>query len=329
MTIVEPIPDLQYGKGAWQDYISNWRTRDTNWMQERLILRYASPTTRGNDWPAPKSGQVTYNDTTGLLEMWSQTKGAWLRSLMFQYLLSNKDDATGVSLFHASSGAKGVQLTPTSLLVDAPTTNFLNGVSVIDATGFALKVGAKTAKLSTDATALVSDSPIRAPSIASDGALTAVGALSAGSLSAPSATFTSTLTLTGATVNGGTLNGASAAINGVQIGNASAFGAGGVRADAQGFTSGLGSFRGDSGGAIMQQRAAGGGYGSAYLQVTPDRTNVAGDMYINTGYLRIMGGRGIPWHNAGGGHQAWISPCIYSGGDPGAGNFPDGTIWIS
>lgn len=330
MTITEPLPDLQWGKGAWQDYISNWRTRDTGWMQERLILRYQTPAARTADWPAPKSGQVTYNDTTGLLEMWSQTKSAWLRSLMFQFLLSNKDDAAGVSLFHTGSGAKGVQLTPTSLLVDAPSTNWLNGVGVLDVTGLALKVGAKTAKLSTDATNLVSDSPIKAPSLASDGAISAVGAITAGSLSAASATFTTSLTLTGATVNGGILNGASAAINGVQIGNAVAHGAGGVRADAQGYHAQQGAFYGDGSGAFVRQRnPSGGAYGAASLQVTSDRTNVASDMYINTGYLRIMGGRGIPWHNAGGTHQAWISPCIYSGPDPGASNFPDGTLWIS
>jgi len=301
-------------------------------MQERLILRYQTTALRNTAFPSPGAGHVTYNDETRSLEMWrAAPTSAWVRSLMFQYMTSNKDDATGVNISHTGAAGKGIQLTPTALLVDAPSTNFLNGVSVIDATGITVKVGAKTAKLSTDAANLVSDSPIKAPSGVID-AITATGAISAGSISAAAATLTN-ITMSG-TLSGGILNGASGVIGGVQVGNASAFGSGGVRADAQGFVSGNGSFRGDSTGAIMQWRnPSGGAYGSQYLQTQQDNiiagpTNAGSSFYMYP-FLRIMQGRGVPWHNAAGTHVAWIAPTIYSGGDPGAGNYPDGTIWIS
>jgi hypothetical protein len=260
--------------------------------------------------------------------MWSTAKSAWLRSLMFQFLTSNKDDAAGVNLSHTGAAGKGVQLTPTSLLVDAPTTNFLNGVSVIDATGLAIKVGTKTAKLSTDAANLVSDSPIKAPSGVID-AITASGAISAGSISAAAATLTN-IGMTG-TLSGGVINGASGLIGGVAIGTALAGGSGVLNATA-GLQVQQGWFYGDSASAFMRQRVGNAGaLGSAFVQVTSPDVGLnapSGNIYMQ-GVTRFMGGRGIPWHNAAGTHVAWVPAVIYSGGDPGAANYPDGTIWFS
>lgn len=339
MTIVEPIPDLQWGRGAWQDYISNWRTRDTSWMQERLILRYQTSAARTSDWGAtPKAGQVTYNDETKTLEMWrAGSPGAWVRSLMFQFLTSNKDDAAGVNLSHTGASGKGVQLTPTSMLVDAPTTNWLNGVAILDATGLALKVGAITAKLSTDVDGLTVDPLVKTGSLlAASAAIT--GQVSAGSLAAATATLTTSLTMTGATMNGGVLNPTRANINGVQIGwdpglTVPAAAANLVTAN-QGLVSNQGYFTGDGGSAIMRQRTpASGAVGAAFIQVSATDINVGPNPSTASVYmypqLRIMGGKGVPWHNPAGTHVAWISPVIYSGSDPGAGNYPDGTLWIS
>jgi hypothetical protein len=322
MTIAEPLPDLQWGKGTWQDYISNWRTRDTNWMQERLILRYQTAALRSTAYPSPGAGHVTYNDETKSLEMWrAAPTNAWVRALMFQYLTSNKDDSAGVNLAHTGAAGKGVQLTPTSVLIDAPTTNFLNGVHVVDATGITVKVGAKTAKLSTDATNLVSDSPIKAPSAVID-AITTSGAISAGSISAPSATITN-IGMSG-TLSGGIINGASGLIGGVAM-------ASNIATATGGYVSQQGYFSGTSNSAVMRQRAANGAVGSAYLEAQTTDLQVkapAGNIWMD-GTTRFMGGRSVPWHNAAGTHVAYCGPVIYSGGDPGAGNFPDGTIWFS
>jgi len=329
MTIVEPIPDLQWGKGSWQDYISNWRTRDTNWMQERLILRYQTAALRTTAFPSPGAGQVTYNDETKSLEMWrAAPTSAWVRSLMFQYLTSNKDDSAGVNISHTGAAGKGIQLTPTSLLVDATTTNFLNGLHVIDATGMTIKVGTKTAKLSTDAANLISDSPISAPSLVSTGGVTATGAISAGSISAASATLTN-IGMSG-TLSGGVLNGSAGTIGGVKLGGAGVL-ANNATADSGGFASQQGYFYGTSNSAVVRQRAANGTLGVAYLEAAQNDVNVkatGGNIYMD-GLTRFMGGRSVPWHNAAGTHVAYCGPVIYSGSDPGAGNFPDGTIWFS
>jgi hypothetical protein len=317
VTITEPIPDLQWGKGNWQDYVSNWRTRDTGWMQERLILRYQTTALRNTDWPAPQAGQVTFNGETGLLEMWSSAKNAWLRSLMFQYLLSNKDDAAGVSLFHTGSGGKGVQLTPTSLLVDAPTTNFLNGVHTVDATGMTLKVGARTAKLSTDATALVVDSPLKATSVAADSAAIA-GAISAGSLAAASATITASLTMTGATINGGTFTGAvnGTTITGSGAGNIGGVAlAGGVLTAPSGVISAGAYLRGDANTGFLSYRAAGGAVSAP--TVTVDNT-----------YVRFRANNGMPVDKHDGNHTGgWVGVVFTS--DPGAANAPTGSILLT
>jgi hypothetical protein len=329
MTIAEPLPDLQWGKGTWQDYISNWRTRDTNWMQERLILRYQTTALRGTAYPSPSAGQVTYNDETKSLEMWrAAPTSAWVRALMFQYLTSNKDDSAGVNLAHTGAAGKGVQLTPTSVLIDAPTTNFLNGVHVVDATGITVKVGTKTAKLSTDASNLVSDSPIKAPSGIID-AITTSGAISAGSISAASATLTN-IGMSG-TLSGGIVNGASGLIGGVRLGGAGVL-ANNAIADSGGFVSQQGYFYGTSNSGVVRQRnPSTGALGTAYLEAQAADLQIkatTGNIWMD-GTTRFMGGRSVPWHNAAGTHVAYCGPVIYSGGDPGAGNFPDGTIWFS
>jgi hypothetical protein len=326
VTIVEPLPDLQWGKGTWQDYISNWRTRDTNWMQERLILRYQTTALRNSAWAAPGAGQVTYNDETKSLEMWrAAPTSAWVRSLMFQYLISSQDTAAGTNIFHASSGGKGITLGPTSLLIDSPTTNFLNGVHVVDATGMTVKVGTKTAKLSTDTANLVSDSPIKAPSLVSDGAISAVGAISAGSISSASATLTN-IGMSG-TLSGGVINGSSGTIG--SIGHAAgvlSIGAGSASANAAGVQAGQGYFYGDTNSAVMRQRTtSASAAGAAYAQVTATDVVLSGTL-VQLGNPRVLANAPLTYATTAGVKNG--GPVIY-GADPGVANVPEGTIWVS
>ena len=316
MTIVEPLPDLQWGKGNWQDYISNWRTRDTNWMQERLVLRYQSTALRNAAWPTPSPGHVTYNDETKTLEMWRATAGAWVRSLMFQYLISSQDSAAGTNIFHALSGAKGITIGPTSLLVDTPTSNFLSGTTVIDATGLALKVGTKTAKLSTDATHLISDSPIKATGLdLSGGAGTVLNAagkvVNVGVLNADSAVIpniTSTGTLTGGIGNfsgvltGGTVNGAQGTIGGV------ALSANRATASA-GFVSQGAFLRGDANAGYLSHLT-----GAPMVQV-------------DGSYVRFRSNNGMPWDTNAGAHTGGWVGCVFTY-DPGAAAAPNGSIML-
>jgi hypothetical protein len=338
MTIAEPIPDLQWGKGSWQDYISNWRTRDTNWMQERLILRYQTTAARTADWSAsPRAGQVTYNDVTQTLEMWrAGTTNSWVRSLMFQYLVSSQDTSAGVNLFHAGSIAspKAITITPTTLLIDLPTTNFLAGILTIDATGMALKTGAKTVKLTTDAANLVSDSPIKTPSLDLSGGtgtvLNAAGkAVSVGALTADTATIPN-ITLTGTLGGGGILNGASGTIGAVGLsGGVISVAAGSASASAAGLQSGQGYFYGDGNSAVMRQRpAAASAAGAAYVQVMANDTLFNGNTVQTLGQFHVMNQRSIQYHRADNAVIWNGGPVIY-GADPGVANVPEGTIWVS
>ena len=294
---------------------------------------------RQTDWGAtPSFGQITYNETAvqvgpGVFvdrpEMYSKQHNKWVPLMMLDNVTSTKDDAAGVALSHKLAGGKGVQFQPTQTLLDNPI-NMMNGVLYVDSDSVDIKVGTKTAKLTTDATNLISDAPISAPGFLTGGTLSVTGALSAGSISVTGTATLPNISMTG-TLTGGIVNGTSGTIGGVAMGTAGAHGSGGIRADAQGFHAQQGAFYGDASGAVLRQRnPSGGAYGAPYLQVTSDRVNVGGsanfmDVYPTT---RLFGGRGIHWINAGGSHQAWISPVIVQAGDPGAGNFPDGTIWI-
>jgi hypothetical protein len=318
MTIVEPLPVSGYGKADWVDYSNYWREGDAEWLMERTILRYQSPALRTTQWPSPKFGHVTYNETTDRLETYSKTQNSWVQIPQWAYLVSSQDTAAGAAIAHSGAAGKGITFQPARTVMDNPIF-VMGGVLTVDATGLTVKTGAKTVKLTTDATSLVSDSPISATGLTSTGALSAVSATLTGSLTVPNITMSGTL-------GGGVLNGTTGTIGGVAMATNTATASGG-------FISQAGLFQGDSASALMRYRnPSGGALGSQYIQAANDNitfgpTNAPNSVYMYP-FLRIMQGRGIPWHNAAGTHVAWISPTIVSGGDPGAGNYPDGTIWV-
>jgi hypothetical protein len=327
MTVTEPIPDLQWGRGDWQDYINNWREKDAEFLQARTILRYQTAAARTTDWPAPQPGQVTYNNETQTLEMWRPAASSWVRSLMFQYLTATQDSAAGVKMSHVGAAGKGILIQPASLVIDIPL-NVQAGLLQVGADFVGIQsVGQKLAKLTTDSDELLSDTPLAISAIRLTGTGTvldaATKAVTVGPLTAGSLTSTGAVSTTG-TVTGGVVNGTTGTIGGVAL-NTNA-----VQPSA-GMQSQQGYFYGDSNSAVMRQRPTLGGASSPnYVQVTADRVNIGG----GTGYMdvyptfRLFGGRGIHWIDAGGTHRAWISPTIVSASDPGAGNYPDGTIWI-
>ena len=334
MTITEPIPDVQYGRGNWADYISNWREKDAEWLQERTILRYATAATRQTDWGlTPRAGLVTYNDATKALEMYRGTgtpvaetlPTGWVRSLMFQYLTSVQDTAAGVNISHSAAAGKGALFTPTAVNIDLPV-NLTNGLLTTTANNMAVQTPAqKKATLSTNATELVSDTPLAIPNVRLTGTGTAidatgkavtVGALTAASLALGGGAITGAGSIAATSVaSSGAITAPAVTISGLSTINGTTFQAGYTEATS-GYVSQAGYFRGDGNGAVMSYRNPSGGAASAHqLQGRSDM-------------IRLFGGQGIGWHNAGGTHVAWISPVIVSGSDPGAANYPDGTIWI-
>jgi hypothetical protein len=334
VTITEPIPDVQYGRGNWADYISNWREKDAEWLQERTILRYPTAAARQTDWgTTPRAGLVTYNDTTKSLEMYrgvaapaAETLPAgWVRSLMFQNLTSVADSASTVNISHAGAAGKGANFTPTGVSIDLPV-NLTNGVLTTTTTAAAVQTPTMAkASLTTTATELVSDTKMAVPSVRLTGTGTVldatgkavtVGALTAASLALGGGAITGAGSIAATSVtSSGAITAPSVTISGVSTINGTTFQAGYTEATS-GYVSQFGYFRGDGNGAVMSYRNTSGGASSAHqLQARSDM-------------IRLFGGQGIGWHNAGGTHVAWISPTIVSGGDPGAGNYPDGTIWI-
>lgn len=321
MSVVEPLPVSGYGKADWVDYSNYWRESDSEWMQERAVLRYANAADRTAQFPSPKFGQITYNESalgTNLdrPEMYSKQHNKWVALLMLDNITSTRDDSGGVALSHKGAAGKGVQFQPTQTVLDNPIL-VMGGVLYVDNDSVDIKVGTKTVKLTTDATGLLVDSPLSATALTTGGTLTAVSATLSGSLTVASITLSGTL-------GGGILNGASGTIGGVGL-------ASNVATASGGFVSQAGYHYGDGGSAFMRYRnPSGGAVGTSYFQTNATDAYVGGNNFIIGASTDtwIQGGKGIKWYDTGGTHRAWISPTIVSGGDPGAGNYPDGTIWI-
>jgi hypothetical protein len=183
--------------------------------------------------------------------------------------------------------------------------------------------GQRKATLTTNATELVSDTQIAAPGLRLTGALSAsgqtatVGALTATSLALGGGTLSSTGAVNVASVSTtGTISGAALSISGAGSINGVSFQSGSWVSANSGYVAQAGYFSGDSGQAMMGYRNPSSGVpSSTYLSANSTRFN-------------LFGGQGILWYTSGGSAVAWISPVIVSGGDPGFGNYPDGTIWI-
>lgn len=310
MTIVEPLPAGGYGKANWTDYSNYWREGDAEWLMERTTLRYASTAARTADWPTPKFGHVTYNEVTDRLEVWSKTQTSWVALPQWANLVSTQDTPTNVSISHKTASGKGITFQPAQTIMDNPIL-VMGGVLYVDSTGVSVKTGAKTVKLTTDATSLVVDSPISAAGLASSGTLTGVSATLTGSLTVPNITMSGTL-------NGGTFAGA---VNGTTV-NASTGGtigtvgmSGGVVTAPSGVISSGAYLRGDANMGYLSHRAAGGAVSAPTLTV--DGT-----------YIRVRANNGIPWDR----HDAsftggWVA-CVFTS-DPGAANAPTGSILLT
>jgi hypothetical protein len=313
-----------FGKGFWSNYEDYWREEDAKWMQERAILRYTSAAARTTDYPTPTFGQVTYREDAlgaGLdrLELYSKQFNAWTPLLMLANVISTQDNSAGVALSHKLASGKGIVFQPAQTVFDNPvnvtaaltalSANIGGGALTADATGVSIKTGTKTAKLTTTATDLVSDTPISAPGLTLTG-----GALTAGAVSA---------TLSALTVNNVLTAGVNSGIAGVM------FRSGAYLEAAAGYVSQAGYFRGDGNGPVISQRnTSSGAIGASSLTLnSADLFATGGNFYMNSTLL-IRGGKAINYYDAGGNFRGYIAPNLY-GADPGVGNVPDGTIWVS
>ena len=320
MPIDQALPDeAPYGVADWTDFEDNWREKDAEWLQGLGVPRFTTTAERDAKLTAPATGRLVYNGQTGYLQLRGVSAWADYKPLPV-YLAAITDTSAQVLLAHTGAAGKGVSFTPTNVHVNHDLL-VLTTVLSVTATGMSLKTGTKTAKLTTDATSLVSDSPITAPGFSSTSGGTVTGTLTVGTLSATAATIAN-ITLSG-TLSGGVVNGASGLIGGVTLD--------GNFAQANlGYVCQNGYFYGTPSSALLRQRTPGTGVpGTAYVEVSSAAVKfIGGDTSVEN-QMKVMGGRSVLWYRANGTQIGNISPVVYSATDPGAANFPDGTLWIS
>lgn len=311
MTVLEPLPGT-YGKADWENYKNYWREEDAEWMQDRMVLRVLTSGDRDALLQSP--GSLVYNEALDQVELRSKL-GGYKTLTPLPTSLATSEAGGKTTIGHTGAGGLGLTFTAAEVGVN---TNFnvLNGVLTVNSTGVSIKTGAKTAKLTTDATYLVSDSPVSMPGLA----------LTGGTLNATGRGATlGSLTVEGAATVNGALNAASGTIGGVGHSGgrvtAGALGQGGL-----GVVTDHGIFYGDASSAVMRYWS-GSAMGGPYLQVTNSGQVASGggnfDVYNQ---MRIMQ---LPIQYYYGGVGIWnFAPSFYSAGDPGAQYFPDGTIWV-
>ena len=229
MPIDQALPDeAPFGIADWTDFEDNWRDKDADWLQSLGVPRFTTTAERDAKLTTPAVGRLCFNAQAGYVQIRGASAWADYKPLPL-FMTKGEDSATQVLLPHVNASGKGVAFSGTGPNYEVHVnTNMraLNGVLSVDATGVSVKTGSNTAKLSTDNTNLVSDMPVKVPSLNTTGAVTA-GTLSAtASVTAASATIpniTMTGTLTG---NIGTFSGAvsaaslaatSATIGGVSV----------------------------------------------------------------------------------------------------------------
>jgi hypothetical protein len=325
----DPIPvSAPLGRADWTDYVHNWREIDAEWIQDRSVLRFANAAARDGAITSPTPGQFVYLDDIDILTYRSKT-GSWRTyKPLPQNTAAFSDTTTEVKIGHSASGSKGVIFGPGDIKVDQPF-SVLNNTLNVDATGVNVKTGTAVAKLTTDATHLLSDKPLKISAVdLTSGTGTVIDAtaktVAVGTLTSTQVNTTN-MSLSG-TLSGGVLNGSSGTIGGVTL-------SGNYAQANSGYVANEGYFYGDSTGAIMRQRDAGTGTVSAsYIQIQ-DAENIVIDG--GTTWFRGAGRIDNPslpldqWLWVTPGADGWLGPVIYSASDPGAANYPNGTIWVS
>jgi hypothetical protein len=315
MTVTEPLPG-NYGLANWVDYVNYWRESDAEWIQARANVRVADNTMR--DGLSVTPGQVVYNAASDRLEL-RTAANAWRPQTPFPASLVVTEGAT-TTISHNASAGKGVIYGPTEVGINHQL-NVLNGVLTVpaDSSGVTIKTGAKTVKLSTSATDLVSDSPVSAPALTLSGTGTVLSApgkaIAVGTITADTSTLgaasATTLAVSGVATMGGTLG-----VSGVLTANA------GVVTNAAIHT-------GDASGAVIQQRNSGtGALGAAKLVVLTAAVETSGGPLNVRSGMSMYGGNVINYFDAGGTQRGNFAPHYY-GADPGVGNVPEGSIWVS
>lgn len=296
----------------WTNLVDNWRDTDAEWLRNRIVSPFADSAARDTVMnPVAKSfGMMSIlqaGSVVGGPDFWTGT--AW-ESVRYPNLAVSSD-ATSVTLRRQGAGS-GIQLLNDGSVNTVKNVVGTGGIGYVgDQTGLALHIGAKTVKLSTDATQLTIDSPV---SIA--GALTLTGALNV-----PSETVTGALTVQGNTTLAGVAATFLAATGLVSGGNVNG-------GDAQLGTVGVfGVLRHRTGGTAVVSVGSDSTVkidGSA-LTINPP-TTLAGTLTVN-GQTNFVG---RPLLALPGTVATWVAGIIAAAGNVApTQNAPDGTLYVT
>lgn len=354
MTQAEPIPDVQYGISNWQDYINNWREKDAEWLQSRVITRFANITDRNTALASGGYGTFAWVNDIGTGEemlTWKSKDGTWKNMRPLAQSFRQIEAATTVTLSHISAGGKGLVFngTGTQVINSSLPFSVLTTAFTADSTGVTVKTGTRTAKLTTDAANLLLSTPdasatigLSVPSIILTGTGSVLSApgktIAVGTVTADSATITN-INMSG-TLTGGKYTGTEATIGGVLIksnfvtppNNAS----GVVNA---GFTMNNGIVYGDSTGMVMRNRV-GTTLGDAWMRTGANTIQFGSDVSGDAAHgcfldvysqLRLRAGNdyAVQWVNDAGQVKAYMGIVVVSTAAQDAADWPNGTIWIS
>jgi hypothetical protein len=316
--VAEPIADTQWGIADWTDYENNWRAGDADYLQSRAIARFHTAADRTAALGSGPVGMVTYNETTDRIE-WRSKLGPWVPiTPMPLYMVATQDTSAAVSLAHVSAAGKGVTFTPTDIRITGPL-NVLTDVVEVTTVGISIKTGARKATLSTDATHVVGDTPFKLPSMVLTGTGTVIDATGK---TIVAGTVTSTLLSTqnmnlSGTLSGGIINGASGTIGGVKLGITA-----NVAEAPAGFLSQGATFVGDGSKGILGYTAK---QGKVHVD---DRVGLLG-LGVDLNADMAVRNKAIAWYDITNALKGYYAVSVYSATDPGAANFPEGTIWFS
>jgi hypothetical protein len=193
----------------WTDLTDTWREIDAEWLRNRSVNILADAAARTAAITAPLKGMIApVQSGTGAPDFFN---GAAWESVRYPNLDVISDGTSATLRRTGASPATGIQLVNDGSVNIAKGFLGTGGIgSTLDNTGIAIKVGAKTVKLATNATQLTVDSPVLITGAVNvTGAVTATGAVQG-------ATVTGTTSITGGTV-AGTTGTFSAALQGLTV----------------------------------------------------------------------------------------------------------------
>lgn len=288
------------GLTTWTDNVDNWRAADADYLQKRSNMRFATVAARTTALGAtPVPGMVSYvlsTDTLQYTDAAAGTTNVW-RTVLAPVNLAVSDTLASFGLRLASDGAASMALEAGKVVLGPAR------VLIVDS-GVHLKTGAATANLTTDATALVSDVQLKAPSAALTGALASASIANTGAITTASVTASGNIQAATLNVSGTSTLAAITATSLTASGTVSA-------ATATATTVNGGNIR--LTGNTVANSVTGG-----VVTITADIVATGGQVV-----LAPSGGPARFGTTAG----PYIACSVANAADPGVANYPEGTFW--